>query len=130
MGRNIKDALQTITRALPTADGTVTSSDFDLGANPGELENVELLIQVPVLNSTQLPSADTLTFTVQSGDSATPSTSTGFVKVLTGTGSSSVATEYRFRFPSTIGRYVNVKAVAAGGTGDISGANITLSLCF
>lgn len=130
MGRNIKDKLQIITRALPTSDGTVTSSDFDLGANPDELENIELLIEVPSLTSTNLPSADTLTITVQSGDSATPSTSTGFVNVITGTGSTIAAQEYRFRLPSTIGRYVNVKFVAAGGTGDISAKSATLSLCF
>jgi hypothetical protein len=31
--RNIQDTDLTITRALPTADGTVTSADFDLGAD-------------------------------------------------------------------------------------------------
>jgi len=130
MPRNIKDKLLTITRALPTADGTVTSSDFDLGANPDDIEAMELLIAVPALSSTLLPSADTLTITVQSGDSATPSTTANLVKVITGTGSTIAAQEIRFRLPSDIGRYVNVKFVAAGGTGDQSGVSATISLCF
>lgn len=130
MPRNIKDKLLIITRALPTADGTVTSSDFDLGANPDDIEAMELLIAVPALSSTLLPSADTLTITVQSGDSATPSTTTNLVKVITGTGSTIAAQEIRFRLSSDVGRYVNVKFVAAGGTGDQSGVSATISLVF
>lgn len=130
MPRNIQDALQTITRALPTADGTVTSSDFDLGVQPGDLESYELAIEVPALSSTLLPSADTLTITVQSGASATPSTTTNLVKVITGTGSTIAAQTIRFRLSSDISQYVNVKFVAAGGTGDMSGSSATIKLLF
>lgn len=130
----MKDLNLTITRALPTADGTVTSSDFDLGCSSSQgsagavVRNVELVIEVPALTSTHLPSADTLTLTVQSGDAATPTTTMNLVKVITGTGSTIAAQEVKFRLPSTVGRYVNVKFVAAGGTGDISGVTATLSL--
>lgn len=126
----MKDLNLTVTRALPTADGTVTSSDLDLGcAAPGaSVKDSELVIEVPQLSSTLLPSADTLTITVQSGESATPSTTTNLVKVITGTGSTIAAQDVKFRLPSTIGRYVNVKFVAAGGTGDQSGVSATISL--
>jgi hypothetical protein len=132
MPRNIKDRNSEVytTRALPTADGTVTSSDLDLGVRPYDLETTELLISVPALTSTHLPSADTLTITVQSGASATPTTSLNLVKVITGTGSTIAAQEIRFRLPSTTERYVNVKFVAAGGTGDISGVTATVQLVF
>jgi len=132
MKPSFKDARLSVTRALPTSDGTVTSSDLDLGCSaPGEsLSNVELLIEVPALSSTHLPSADTLTITVQSGESATPSTTLNLVKVITGTGSTIAAQDIRFRLPTTTGRYVNVKFVAAGGTGDISGVSATVSLVF
>jgi hypothetical protein len=108
MPRNIKDRNSEVytTRALPTADGTVTSSDLDLGVRPYDLESIELLISVPELSATNLPSADTLTITVQSGSSATPSTSLNLVKVITGTGSTIAAQEVRFRLPSTTERYV------------------------
>lgn len=130
--RNVKDALLTVTRALPTADGTVTSSDLDLEAVAAgrSLENVELSIEIPELSSTLLPSADTLTVTVQGGASATPSTSLNIVKVITGTGSTIAAQEWRVRLPSDCPRYINVKFVAAGGTGDQSGVSATVALRF
>lgn len=130
LARNIKDAAHIVTRALPTADGTVTSSDFDLGADTYKNESFELSIEVPELSSTLLPSADTLTITVQGGSSAAPSTSLNLVKVITGTGSTIAAQEIRFRLPSDCPRYVNVKFVAAGGTGDQSGVSATIALRF
>ncbi len=128
--RQIQDYSNTITRALPTADGTVTSSDFDLGTSaPGVvLEGVELVVAIPALSSTLLPSADTLTITVQGGAAATPSTSLNIVKVITGTGSTIAAQEWRVKLPNDCPRYVNVKFVAAGGTGDQSGVSATLTL--
>jgi hypothetical protein len=127
-GRQIRDALLSVTRALPTSDGTVTSADIDLGQLHYSPEDVELEVYVPSLNSTQLPSADTLTITVQGGNSATPSSSLGLVKVITGDGSDSVPQRFLFRLPSDCGRYINVKFVAAGGTGDISGSSAVISL--
>jgi len=130
--RNLQDRALTISRALPTADGTVTSADFDLDTNTyGFLtENMELDIALPALTGTHLPNADTLTITVQSGNSATPTATLGLVRVVTGTGSTIAAQNLRFRLPSNTGRYVNVKFVAAGGTGDISGVSAVLSLRF
>jgi len=130
--RKIKDATYVINRALPTADGTVTSSDIDLesvgyGFSP---ENMALTIDVPALTSTHLPSADTLTITVQSGAAVTPTTTTNLVKVITGTGSTIAAQTITFRLPPDVSRYVNVKFVAAGGTGDISGQTATVALRF
>jgi hypothetical protein len=130
--RNVRDADLIITRALTAADGTVTSSDFDLEAVAGglSLENVELVIEIPSLTGSELASADTLTLTVQGGSSATPSTSLNMVHVTTGTGSTIAAQEVRFRLPSSVGRYVNVKAVTAGTTGDMSAKDLTISLRF
>jgi len=123
--RSTKDAGLIITRALPTADGTVTSSDLDLGLGAHKGDNVEFVVSIPELSATNLPSADTLTFTVQAGASAAPSTSLNLVKVVTGTGSTISAQEWRFRVPTDVARYVNVKAVAAGGTGDMSAKSFT-----
>ena len=128
--RNIKDEELVITRALPTADGTVTSDDLDLGADTYKGENFELSIEVPALSAALLPSADTLTITVQGGAAAAPTTSLNLVKVITGTGSTIAAQELRFRLPSDCPRYVNVKFVAAGGTGDQSGVSATVALRF
>lgn len=128
--RNLKDTDLIVTRALPEADGTVTSSDFDLGADTYKGENYELSIEVPELSATDLPNADTLTITVQAGASATPTTSAGIVFVITGTGSTIAAQELRARLPSNVARYANVKFVAAGGTGDMSAKTATIALRF
>lgn len=128
--RNLKDADLVITRALPTADGTVTSTDFDLGADAYKAENYEFSIEVPELSAANLPSAATLTITVQGGAAAAPTTSLNLVAVITGTGSTIAAQELRFRLPSNCPRYVNVKFAAAGGTGDMSAKSATLALRF
>lgn len=128
--RNIQDKDLTITRALPTADGTVTSSDFDLGPALYKGENYELEVTIPALSSTLLPNADTLTLTIQGGSSAAPSTSLNIVHVTTGTGSTIAAQTLRFRLPSNCPRYVNAKFVAAGGTGDQSGVSASIKLLF
>jgi len=127
--RNIRDAAHIITRALPTADGTVTSADFDLGADAYKGENYELEIVIPALNSTQLPNADTLTITVQAGAAANPTTELFRLPVITGSSGYAGGT-FRYRLPSNVSRYVNVKVVAAGGTGDISASDMTVSLRF
>jgi hypothetical protein len=129
MSRKIQDATFVVTRALPTADGTVTSADFDLGADAFKPEEMELEITVPALNATQLPNADTLTITIQAGAAATPTTTLAVLPVITGS-SGYAGGITRFRLPSNVARYVNVKFVAAGGTGDISGATATLKLLF
>jgi len=129
LSRNIQDKTFVITRALPTADGTVTSSDIDLGADVHKTETVELEITVPALNATQLPNADTLTITVQNGAAATPTTELFRLPVITGS-SGFAGDVYRFRLPSDALRYLNVKFVAAGGTGDISGSSATVKLLF
>jgi len=122
---------------LPTADGTVQTTGFDLGAigdrdvRPDELE---IWIRSPALNTTQLPDADTLTWSVESDDNS------GFtsalivadkVMVQTGAGGAGAAAkECRFKIPPGCERYVRIKAVAAGGTGDISGSSADVSLVF
>jgi len=130
----MKDLNLTITRALTSADGSVTSTDFDLGAVStggragSSTRNVELVVELPALASSELNTADTLTITVQTGDSATPTTSANLVAVVTGTGSAIAAQTLKFRLPPTVGQYVNVKFTTAGTTGDMSAKSATISL--
>lgn len=129
MSRQIQDALFVVTRALPAADGTVTSSDIDLKADAMKPENVELHITVPALTATHLPNADTLTITVQAGAAATPTTALFSLPVITGS-TGYAGNTFKFRLPPDCPRYLNVKFVAAGGTGDISAVNATVKLVF
>lgn len=128
--RNIQDATFVLTRALPTADGTVTSADIDLGPDVHKPEEVELEVTIPALSAVQLPNADTLTLTIQGGSAASPTTSINLVHVTTGTGSAIAEQKLRFRLPSNCPRYINAKFVAAGGTGDISAATATVKILF
>jgi hypothetical protein len=128
--RNIQDSDFIVTRALPTADGTVTSADFDLGADIYKGENFELEVIIPALTSTLLPTSSTLTMTVQGGAAVTPTTSLNLVQITTGTGSTVAEQKIRFRLPSNCPRYVNVKFVASGGTGDMSGVSAMAKVLF
>jgi hypothetical protein len=65
---------------------------------------------------------------VQNGAAASPTTSLNIVRVITGTGSTIAAQEWRVKLPNDTLRYVNVKFVAAGGTGDQSGVSATITL--
>ncbi len=127
--RKTNDFAHTKTRALPTADGTVTSTDFDLGAGVYKEENYELEITIPALTAIQLPNADTLTITVQHGAAASPTTMLHVFPVITGSTGYAGGT-FRYRFPSNASRYANVKIVAAGGTGDISASTAIVKLVF
>lgn len=130
--RNIADADLTKTWALTASDGSVTSGDFDFGAlAPGvSLENVELEVTIPSLSGTELASADTLTVLLQHGAAAAPTTSLQISKVLTGTGSTLPETKYRFKLPSDVLRYGNVKITTAGTTGNMSAKSATAKLLF
>lgn len=129
--KKIQDAELIETGALPEADGTsYTSADFDMGAGSYKPDLCELELSIPELSATNLPSADTLTITVVGGSSASPTTTLNLEKVVTGTGSTIAAQTVRFRLGSDCPRYVRVKMVAAGGTGDMSAKTLTAKLLF
>lgn len=135
--RGRKDAGYVETKALGTSDATVTTTGFDLGAMTpaGAFEaGCELEISAPALNTTQLPNADTCTYSVESSvDSAFSSPIVVADKVLVQTGAGgagAAAAVEKFKLASNIERYVRVKAVLAGTTGDCSGASMVVSLLF
>jgi hypothetical protein len=128
--RNIQDASWVITRALTASDGTVTSTDFDLGAGAYKGENYELEVTIPALSAVQLASADTLTLTIQGGAAAAPTTSLNIVQVTTGTGSAIAEQVLRFRLPSNCPQFINAKFVTAGTTGNMSTVSATIKLLF
>jgi len=126
------------TKALGTADGTVTTTGFDLGAMSARgaflAEPLELVIEAPALNTTQLPDADTNTYSIETDDN--PGFSSAKIiadKVILQTGAGgagAAAVTARFRLPTDVEQYVRVKSVLAGGTGDCSGADMVVSLRF
>jgi len=136
---NVKDASFVETKALGTADGTVATDGMDLGALSArgarlEQGDCELKIEAPALNTTQLPNADTNTYSIETDEDVafgSPKVLADKVIVQTGAGGAgAAAVTARFRLPSDCERYVRVKSVLAGGTGDCSGASMTASLLF
>lgn len=133
MPRLLEDAdLKETDTALPTADGTSYSRDFDLGDDARKGENFELHLSHPALTTTHLPDADTLTANIVAGASSNPTTVIlGAVLVSTGAGGAgAAAAEKQVRLPSDCPRYVRVQWVAAGGTGDMSAVDATAALRF
>jgi len=135
--RGVQDATFVESKALGTADATVQTTGFDLGAmsDRGVFEaGVELEISAPALNTTQLPNADTCTYSVEHDDAVgfgTVAILADKVLVQTGAGGAGAAAAIaKFKLPSDVKRYVRVKAVLAGGTGDCSAASMVVSLNF
>ena len=136
---NLKDASFVKAKALGTSDGTVVTEGMDLGAlsaRGARLEHgdCELQIEAPALDATQLPNADTNTYSIETDDDvAFGSAKIIADKVIVQTGAGGVgaaAVTERFRLPSNCERYVRVKSILSGTTGDCSGASMTVSLVF
>ncbi|MBN2132872.1 MAG: hypothetical protein JW741_25460 [Sedimentisphaerales bacterium] len=134
---NIKDASFVKTIALGTADATVVTVGMDLGAltaRGARLEDCELLIEAPALDTTQLPNGDTNTYSIETDDDVAFGSAkivANGVIIQTGAGGvGAAAATARFKIPSDCERYIRVKSILAGGTGDCSGVSMTASLLF
>lgn len=126
--------------ALPTADGTSYGAEVSiraLTAKGARLSSVEAVVSHPAIGDTPLPNADTITFSLM-GDTVAPIDSSSSVicadfAVVTGVTGGIVLNNDagRCKIPSNCTSVVlGLRAVAAGGTGDISGIDMTLSLNF
>jgi len=132
----IRDAGLINTKALPNGAAAVNGDGFDLGAlsdRGARLENVELLITAPALDTADLPDTKTMTYKVQhdtASDFGTAATLADAVLVQTGAGGAGDdAATARFRFPADCNRYVRVVATNSG-TGDASDKSMTTELLF
>ncbi len=126
--------------ALPTADGTSYGCEVSIGAltaKGARLSDVEAVVSHPAIGDTPLPNGDTIIFSLM-GDTVAPIDSSSVViagdfATVTGVTSGIAANPDagRAKIPSDSTYVVlGLRAVAAGGTGDISGIDMTLSLDF
>ena len=129
-GRNIKDAVFSITKALPAASATNVSDSFDLGSTGHKTESIEVEISVPAMalhvtaNNTTISlhdSADNSTFA-----EVVPLTQ---VKVLGVVSTGSVAVLCRFRLPPNVRRYIAFSQTA-GATDTLTATSVSYSLRF
>lgn len=133
---NLADAALSESLALPNGANTTNSDPIDLevvGDLTTFLAGCELKVTAPALTTAQLPDAQTITYEIEHDDDdqfGTAETLVAALIVQTGAGGAGDAEAVgRFRFPSTVKRYVRVNAVKTGAA-DASGASASIQLVF
>jgi hypothetical protein len=133
---SLRDASLKVTRALPSGAATVTSTAIDTGkttALGNQSGAVEYLLSAPALAVGELANGSTMTYNILWSDAAAlsaPTTHIAAAIVQTGAGGAgATAATYRFRLPSTAGRYIFITAVNSAAA-DASAKSATLEALF
>jgi len=126
--RNLKDALLTVTAALPNGAANTSTPGIDLGhSTRGDfVAPVEFLLSIPALTTSEQPDSKVLTYTVETDTDSNFGSPTVAMTLGTQTGAGgagAAAVEFRFTLPTTTERYVRTKA-----TGSASGNSSTKSM--
>lgn len=135
MSLNLKDAKLKKNKALPNGAAATTTDAIDLGhGSGGELvADVEFVINAPALGATPLPDGKTMIYAVVESDNADLSSPTVVydrVLVQTGAGGAgAVAASKRFRLPTTVKRYIGVRATGSAA-GDASASSFNFEALF
>lgn len=137
MSYELKDAAVKKTWALPNgAATTYATPGIDLGhTTAGKLlADCEFLLSAPALNTTQLPDAKTMIYSIllDTVDPIDGSSVVKYASVITQTGAGgagAAAATYRFRLPSDATRILGARAVGSA-SGDATGASATLEALF
>lgn len=128
--RNIQDALLFVTKALPAANAANYTNSLDLGqVNGGEIENINLVVEVEA--TTTLVATKTITLTLKdSADNETFAAVAGGTLTITADAAKngSAAFEQRLRLPPDAKRYIRLDAAVADGGGDNTGKNYSLAI--
>lgn len=133
----VKDSQLSQTAALSNGAGATQITGFDLGHEAAKLgrclADVELLIEMPALTTTELPDTNTYIMSIETDDNAGFSSAKilhANVQQQTGAGGAGAAAlSTRVRLPTDCERYVRVKGTKTG-TGNVSAKNMTVSLLF
>lgn len=134
--RNLRDSQLKVTKALPASTTATATDPIDLGSGTrGDfVAEVQFLATVPALTTAQLPDTKTMTYTVETDDNAAFTSAKVVVQLagLTQTGATSAGAvgSTQTWVPSTdTEEFVRLKATpSASGTGDASGASMTLEV--
>ena len=128
---NRLDASLIQTAALPaTAASTQTTGiNVDAGGKAHLPDHVELKVSAPALATGELGDTNTMTYTIEeSDDNSSYNTLYGSVIVQTGaSGAGAAAATQRVRLPSTVKKYVRLKATADTAL-DASDKSMTLEV--
>jgi hypothetical protein len=136
---NLQDATLLEPAPLPASTTPTATGGLNLSTDSHSdfVAQCEFILTVPALTTAQLPDGKTMTYSAElaaPSDRAFGSPSTLYtLGTQTGAGGAGAAAigPFRFRLPSTAQGYVRCKATpAASGTGDASGAQMTLTAVF
>jgi len=133
---NVRDAKFIATDTMPGGAGTTKAGTaLDLGntltANGARMDKSELLLTMPALTDTMVPSTKTMTFSIETcDDSAFGAPTVLWSLVTTGGGAGVAAATYRVKVPTNCLRYVRAKAVSGSLTTDSSAVSMKLELLF
>ena len=127
MPMNLQDTALSVSVALPAASGTAHTSAIDLTENVNQyvgisntadfLAQAEAIVTIPALTTTQLPDADTFTYTLEHSASSGSGYSTLASWTQTGAGGAGDAgSTKRFRFAENVSRYTRLTIVSGSGT--------------
>lgn len=133
----VKDSQLVLTKALSNGAGNTATDPIDLGHNAAllgrNLADMEILIEMPALTTTELPDTNTYIMSIETDDNAGFSSAKilhANVQQQTGAGGAGAAAlSTRVRLPTDCERYVRVKGTKTG-TGNVSAKNMTVSLLF
>lgn len=125
------------TAALSNGAGATQITGYDLGHTPTNggrfLADMEFLIEMPVLTTTELPNSETFKVSVEEAtDAAFTSPVIRHVDILQqlgAGGAGAAAKSVRWRPPTDILRFVRFKATKTG-TGNVSGKTISVTPSF
>lgn len=132
-GRNIKDTLKTVTKALPAAGANVNCDTIDLETAGGiKPENLEVEISIPSGISALV---DGKVVTIKMQDSADDNSYADTDPLIQTTATGKTGNGYdgktvRFRLPPNVKRYIQFNASVPADAGTITSSSITYSLCF
>lgn len=130
-GHRVADANLTVTTAIAAAAANITGTAFDTGDNTDGFfpEGVELHLTVPA--TANLANGAALTFTVYA-DTANPPTTAltpSLTATVTGTAGGGPASDFRWRVPGSVARYLAVNALSGtSGSGNNIGVSFTTKL--
>lgn len=131
----VKDKTLSVTKALPNGAASIVSDGIQVKSSTNAKFHApcELFLEAPALSVSALPNTETMIYDIEHDDASDFSgVATLQAAVLTQTGSGGAgdaAAELRFKLPTTVKKYVRVKATNSG-SGNASAVSLTASLLF
>ena len=126
--RNLKDALATVSKALPAAGANNDTDEINIGGEGPHREGLKLLVEVP--ETPALVDTETITFTLQDGATgATATSNPGQTYTITGVNTPGAdAVDFYFDIPQGAGEYILVNQAVSASGGDNTGVTVNYYL--